>query len=109
MANRKALYESRLHSATEALTARSTLLEGKNFDKKRKQRDPQFRALKARVKVFKTRLAAIQKLLDLDTATKQRKAEKLATPKAPKEKKKKPVEAAPKKATKARSEKAAKA
>lgn len=107
MTQRKALYEAKLETANAALTARAKLLEGKKFDKKSMQRDPVYRALKAEVKAFKTRLASIQKVLDLDVATKQRKAEKLATPKAPKEKKKKPVEAAPKKASgKARSEKA---
>lgn len=99
MTQRKELYEAQLETANAALAARTKLLEGKKFDKKRMQRDPVFRALKAKVNVFKTRLGAIQKVLDLDVATKQRKAEKLATPKAPKEKKKKPVEAAPKKAS----------
>ena len=108
MANRKDLYEIRLNAAAAALAARSQLLDSKKFDKKRKQRDPQFRALKAQVKVFKTRIAAIQKVLDLDAATKQRKAERLATPKAPKVKKQKSVEAAPKKAAKARPDKPAK-
>lgn len=97
MAHRKSLYESQLNAATEALAARGKVLESKKFDKKRTERDPVYRALKAKVKVFKDRIAAIQKVLDLDVATKQRKAETLATPKAPKEKKKKPVEAAPKK------------
>ena len=94
MANRKELWESELKLATDALAARAKLLESRKLDAKAQERDPVFRRLKSRTRMFKNRIAAIQRVLELNVSTAQRKAERLATPKAPKVKKKKEAPAA---------------
>ena len=91
MAHRKDLWETELKNTNDALAARKKLLESRKVDAKAQEKDTIFRQLKARAKMFKNRVAAITAQLELNAATEARKAERLATPKAPKEKKKKEV------------------
>lgn len=88
MAHRKALYETEVVGLQAAVELRKKLLESRKLDAKAIQRDPVYRSLKAKVSQFKKRIAAIELVGKVSADTAQRKAERLAQPKQPKEKKK---------------------
>lgn len=96
-ASRGTVFEAQLKTATEMFERRKKALTDKKLDKKTQKKDPQFRALFAKVQQFKTRIAALKKLDDREIDLAKRREERAIKAKEPKVKKKKVVEAAPKK------------
>jgi hypothetical protein len=97
MPQTRPVIEEHLNNAKAALAARAQVLSGKKLDDKAKKRDATYRRLHAEVKKYTSRLKSLEKYLAICADVDTRRAERLATPKKKKEKKKKaPVEAKPK-------------
>ena len=96
MSNSREHIEKHLKNAQELLAARAKLLADKKLDKKQTKRDVTFRKLQAIVRKYAGRLAAFDKVQAVIADVAQRRAEREATPKAPKEKKKRAAAPAPK-------------
>jgi hypothetical protein len=93
MLSRRNVIENHLKKAQDAVAGRVKVLEGKKFDRKRQKRDPHLRSLQAEVRKYADRLKALDQIAAVNADVEARRAERLAKPKEPKVKKKKPVEA----------------
>ena len=103
----RANVETQLKLAQDALTQRTQLLAARQMEGKKQLRlDPTYRQLDAVIRQYRRRLASLDRVAAVEADLVQRRAERAATPKQPKEKKKAAVTEAPK-AAKAKREKKA--
>ena len=107
MSSSRQVIEKHLKSAQETLQTRQQHLTEQKFDKKKSKRDVKFRQLQALVRKYSNQLKALDKVDAVLAEVAQRRAEKAAQPKAPKEKKKRAAPAPKAKASGGKKEKKA--